>query len=67
MTTVLLLGTLRTGPRVLVMAFCGALECQLRHPILDLFNLNLRNPMINDSDIHIYVTTHSKMSSSPWQ
>lgn len=45
----------------------GALECQLRHPILAPFNLNLRKPMINNSGVQIRVTTYSKISFSSWQ
>lgn len=57
-----LLSTLSTVPRSLVMALERLhASCDSQ---LDLFNLNLRHRAINDSRVHIYVTTHPKYGSS---
>lgn len=61
-TTVFLPGTLSTVPRSLVMALEHLhASCDSR---LDLFNLSLRHHEINDSTVHIYVTTHPEYCSS---
>lgn len=61
-TTMFLPGTLSTVPRSLVMALEHLhASCDSR---LDLFNLSLRHHAINDSRVHIYVTTHPKYCSS---